>query len=263
MAKIETYAPGSFCWAELATTDPAAAKQFYSEMFGWNALDVPMPQGVYTLFQVDGNDAAAVCNAQPGVPNHWGLYFSVTSADDSAAQVSQAGGKIIAGPFDAHDYGRMAIAQDPEGAVFSLWQAKRSIGATYGGPLGQVMWPELMSADPERAAAFYTRLFGWQTKPETGIAEAQYTEWQHGGRSMGGLLPMKGDQWKGVPPHWSMYVTVADCDERAARATQLGGKLYMPPTDIPNVGRFSVIADPQGAAFNIIHLTTTHQPAAA
>jgi predicted enzyme related to lactoylglutathione lyase len=80
---------------------------------------------------------------------------------------------------------------------------------------------------------------------------------------MGGLLPMKGDQWKGVPPHWSMYVTVANCDERASRAGQLGGKLYMPPTDIPNVGRFSVIADPQGATFNIIHLTATHQPAAA
>ncbi len=170
---------------------------------------------------------------------------------------------MIAAPFDVHDVGRMAVAQDPQGAVFSLWQAKRSIGATYGGPLNQVTWPELATTDPEGAAAFYTGLFGWKIKPETGLAEAQYGEWSNGGASMGGLLPMKGDQWKGVPPHWSMYVTVADCDERASRAGQLGGKVYMPPTDIPNAGRFSVIADPQGATFNIIHLTATHQPATA
>ena len=263
MAKIESYAPGSFCWAELATTDPAAAKHFYGEMFGWTAMDMPMPEGVYTLFQSDGQDAAAVYSAPPGVPVHWGVYFSVVSADESAAKIAPAGGKVIAGPFDVHDVGRMAVAQDPQGAVFSLWQAKRSIGATYGGPLNQVTWPELATTDPEGAAAFYTGLFGWKIKPETGLAEAQYGEWSNGGASMGGLLPMKGDQWKGVPPHWSMYVTVADCDERASRAGQLGGKLYMPPTDIPNVGRFSVIADPQGATFNIIQLTATHQPATA
>ena len=75
MAKIEVYTPGSFCWAELATTDPAAAKQFYGEMFGWTAVDMPMPEGVYTLFQADGNDAAAVYTTRPGVPVHWGVYF--------------------------------------------------------------------------------------------------------------------------------------------------------------------------------------------
>jgi predicted enzyme related to lactoylglutathione lyase len=74
---------------------------------------------------------------------------------------------------------------------------------------------------------------------------------------------MKGAEWQGVPPHWAIYVSVADCDERAARASELGGKLCVPPTDIPNVGRFSVVSDPQGAMFNIIHLTATHQPATA
>ena len=125
------------------------------------------------------------------------------------------------------------------------------------------MWPELASADPERTAAFYTRLFGWKIKPETGIAEAQYGEWQHGGTSMGGLLAHEGRSVEGRAAALGMYVTVADCDERAARATQLGGKLYMPPTDIPNVGRFSVIADPQGATFNIIQMTAMHRPTAA
>lgn len=263
MSRIESYVPGSFCWAELATGDTAGAKQFYAEMFGWSAVDMPMPEGVYTLLKVDGEDAAALCSAQPGVPVHWGVYFSVASADDAAAQIVAAGGQVIAGPFDAHDVGRMAVAQDPQGAVFSIWQAKKSIGATYNGALSKVSWPELATADPAGAAAFYTKVFGWGTKPETGVESAQYTEWVNGGQSMGGMLAMKGDQWAGMPPHWGVYVTVANCDERAAKAAQLGGKLCVPPTDIPNVGRFAVITDPQGATFSIIQMTGMHQPATA
>ena len=263
MPKIESYAPGSFCWADLATTDAAAAKHFYGEMFGWTAVDIPMPEGAYTIFQSGGNDAAAMYPAGPGMPAHWGVYFSVAAADESAAQVEPCGGKLIAGPFDAMDAGRMAVAQDPQGAVFSLWQAKRHIGATHGGPLGQVVWPELATGDPAGAAGFYTRLFGWKTKPETVGADAPYAEWLNQGASIGGLMPMQGDQWQGIPPHWMIYITVADCTDRAARAGQLGGKICVTPRDIPNVGRFSVIFDPQGAAFSIIQMTAVHHPATA
>jgi predicted enzyme related to lactoylglutathione lyase len=261
MSKIESYAPGSFCWAELATSDPAAAKQFYAEMFGWTPVDMPTPNGPYTLLKADGEDAAALYSPPPGVPVHWGVYFAVASADEAAAKIAAAGGKVIAEPFDVMDVGRMAIGQDPQGAMFSVWQAGKHIGATHGGPLNGVGWPELTTPDPAGAAAFYSELFGWGTKPETGVEAAQYTEWQHGGRSMGGMLPMTGEKWTGIPPHWGIYIMVADCDERAAKAAQLGGKLCMPPTDIPNVGRFSVIADPQGAVFSIIHITAMHQTA--
>ena len=125
------------------------------------------------------------------------------------------------------------------------------------------MWPELTTPDPAGAVAFYTRVFGWKTKPETGVAEAQYVEWQNGGRSIGGLMPMRGEEWKGVPPHWMIYITVADCDERVTRAGQLGGKTCVPPMDIPNVGRFSVINDPQGATFSIIQMSAAPHPATA
>src|SRR5438128_1789259 len=107
MGKIESYAPGSFCWAELATSDAAAAKRFYSEMFGWTPVDVPTPQGAYTLLKSGGEDAAALSPAQPGVPVHWGVYFAVASADQTAAQVGPSGGKLITGPFDVMDVGRM------------------------------------------------------------------------------------------------------------------------------------------------------------
>jgi predicted enzyme related to lactoylglutathione lyase len=263
MAKIENHTPGSFCWAELATSDLGGAKKFYNEMFGWTVLEQSVPGGVYVFFQSEGNDAAAIHAAQPGVPTHWGVYFSVAGVDDSAAKIAPSGGKILAGPFDVMDAGRMVVAQDPQGAAFSLWQPKAHIGFTHGGPLNQVCWPELTTPDPAGAVAFYSGLLGWKTKPDTGLDAAQYIEWINGQTHIGGLMPMRGDEWKGIPPHWMVYVSVADCDERAAKAKQLGATICVPPTDIPNVGRFSVITDAQGAVFSLVQLTATGRPVAA
>jgi predicted enzyme related to lactoylglutathione lyase len=253
MAKIESYSPGSFCWAELATTDAADAKRFYGDMFGWSALDHPMPNGVYTMFQLEGDDIGAVYQAPAGVPTNWGVYFAVADVNASAGQITALGGKIAMGPMDIGS-GIMVVAEDPQGAHFSLWQAKRHIGATYAGALGKIVWPELNTADPAGAIAFYGALLGWKTKPETGAETAPYVEWVNNGGSMGGLMPMRGDEWNGVPPHWMIYITVADCDERAEHAAEIGAKVCVPPTDIPNTGRFSVLSDPQGATFSIIRM---------
>jgi uncharacterized protein len=263
MARIESYKPGSFVWSELASSDPAAAKKFYAEMFGWTFVDMPMPQGVYTLFQLDGNDTAALYQAPPGMPPNWGVYFSAPELDEAAAKVPGLGGQIVMPPTDIGPPGRMAIVKDPQGVISSLWQAKAKIGATYGGPLGRVMWPELATTDPAGAVAFYSALLGWKTKPDSGFDTAQYVEWVNDGSSIGGLMPMRGDMWAGIPPHWLIYITVADCDERAAHAASLGAKIRVPPMDIPNVGRFSVISDGQGATFSIIQMTGIHQPASA
>src|SRR5260370_6571209 len=194
MAKIESYAPGSFCWAELATSDVESAKKFYSEMFAWTTVELPGTGGSYIIFRSEGSDAAAMYSAPPGVPTHWGAYFSVANVDESAAKIEPLGGKIIAGPFDVMDAGRMAAVQDPQGAAFSLWQAKRHIGATHGGPLNQVCWPELTTPDPAGAVALYTGLFGWETKPQTGVEFAPYVEWVNGRTGVGGLMPMRGEE---------------------------------------------------------------------
>jgi uncharacterized protein len=261
LAKIESYSPGSFCWAELATSDAAAARKFYTEMFGWTPMDLPMPEGAYTIFQSEGNNAAAMYSAPPGTRPHWQVYFSVADADASAARVTPLGGKNIEGPFDVMQAGRMAVAQDPQGAYFSLWQPKTHIGAAHGGPLNHVCWVELMSPEPAAAVAFYSGLFGWKAKPETGFDKAEYIEWINGGSSFGGLMPMRGEMWKGIPPHWMIYVSVADCDERAARAKELGAQVRVSPTDIPKVGRFSVLTDAQGAVFSLFQFAGMPQPA--
>lgn len=261
MSRIESYPPGSFVWAELATSDPDGAKKFYGEMFGWTAADIPMPEGAYTIYKADENDVGAMYKAPEGVPNHWGAYFSVTDVDAAAARVTALGGKLIAGPFDVSDMGRMANVRDPQGAGFSLWQPKSYAGATHGGPLHNFCWAELMTPDPAGAAVFYSALFGWKTKPESGYDQTDYIEWVNGDRHAGGLFPLRGDTWKGVPPHWMLYVSVADCDERSEKAKQLGAAVRVQPTDIPKVGRFSLISDPQGAYVYLIHLTA--RPAAA
>ena len=263
MSKIQSYGPGSFCWSDLATSDVGAAKSFYAQIFGWTAADFPTPNGVYTIFRSEDNDVAAVYPAFAGMPPHWGVYFAVTNVDESAARIAPLGGTIVMPPGDVGESGRMVVAQDPQGVHFSLWQAKGHIGATHSGPFNRVSWPELATPDPGSAAAFYTSLLGWKTKPESGMESAQYVEWVNDGASIGGMMPMRGEEWKGVPPHWMIYVSVADCDERAARIKQLGGNVCVPPTDIPNVGRFSVVNDPQGATFSIIQMSGIHAPAGA
>jgi uncharacterized protein len=117
MPNVEKHAPGSFCWIELATTDQNAAKPFYTQLFPWSILDQPMgPSGTYTLFQVDGQSAAAAYSMPQAmlaqnIPPHWDLYVSVESADETVKRSTELGGKTLNGPFDVMDYGRLAAKE--------------------------------------------------------------------------------------------------------------------------------------------------------
>jgi predicted enzyme related to lactoylglutathione lyase len=113
---------------------------------------------------------------------------------------------------------------------------------------GAFSWSELITTDVNAAKAFYTRLFGWETT-EMSMPGMTYTIVKAGGKEIGGIMAVPQT---GMPPMWGTYVTVDDVDKIAKTAVQLGGKLLMPPTDIPKVGRFCVIKDPQGAVINAI-----------
>ena len=134
MPEVTSQRPGSFCWIELNTSDSAAAKKFYSDLFGWEAEDTPAgPDMVYTMLRINGLEVGAMCNLQPdqkamGIPPHWMSYVAVESADDAAAKAASLGGTVMAGAFDVMDVGRMAVLQDPQGATFCVWQAKAHIG---------------------------------------------------------------------------------------------------------------------------------------
>ena len=264
MPEVTSHAAGSFCWIELNTSDPGAAKKFYTDLFGWAAEDTPAgPDMVYTMLRLRGLEVGAMCGLQPeqkahGVPPHWMTYISVESADDAASKAASLGGTVLAGAFDVMDVGRMAIIQDPQGATFCVWQAKAHIGAKLVGETGTFGWDELWTTDTGKAAEFYTGLFGWAAKDSgANMAGGGYTEWQLGGQSIGGMMKIQPEMGP-VPPNWLPYFMVEDCDDISSKAAASGGKLFVPPTDIPNVGRFSVIQDPQGATFAIIKLTGPH-----
>jgi len=249
------HAPGSFCWIELMTTDGPGAKKFYSELFGWEGTDNPIgPNMVYTIYNLKGKAVAA--SYQKGeemkeVPTHWASYIAVTNADETAAKAKALGATLAQEPFDAMEHGRMAVIKDPTGAHFCIWQAKSHPGLGLKGETNSLCWNELLTNDTEKAKEFYTKLFGWKTKADTGATP--YTEWINGEEHIGGMMQIQ-PQMGPMPPNWGIYIAVDDCDGKVAKAQSLGAKTYMPPTDIPNVGRFAVLADPQGAVFNIIKL---------
>jgi hypothetical protein len=258
MPEVKSHAPGEYCWIELNTSDVAAAKRFYFDLFDWQAEDEGAGTDMaYTHLQIGGLNIGAMCALQPeslaqGVPPHWMSYMAVENADEAAAKAAALGGTVVMGAFDVMDAGRMAILQDPQGATFCVWQAKASIGiALVGNEIGTFGWNELWTTDCAAATTFYTGLFGWSAKADA--APGGYTEWQLNDQSIGGMMKIQADMGP-VPPNWLPYFLVADCNATAAKAIAGGGKLFVEPMDIPDVGRFSVIADPQGATFAVIML---------
>jgi predicted enzyme related to lactoylglutathione lyase len=241
---------------ELGTSDAAAAKKFYSELFGWHAVDAPAgPNMIYTLLQIEGKNVGALYELNEaqkgqGTPPNWLSYISVSSADETTAKAQQLGGNVMMGPFDVFDLGRMSVLQDPTGAVFAVWQPRSSIGAKLRDELNTFCWNELATKDTAKALEFYKSLFGWGAK----TGDPAYTELQVGDRPMGGMLKIM-PEWGDVPPYWMGYIAVSDCDGIAEKARSLAAHLLVPPTDIPNVGRFATIKDPQGAVFAVIKLT--------
>jgi predicted enzyme related to lactoylglutathione lyase len=252
MPNIDHHPPGTFTWIELATTDQNSAKGFYSSLFGWAIHDTPIgPNEQYTIFRIDGREAAAGYTMRPdeqmmGVPPHWNLYIAVASADESAKQASELGGKVVMPAFDVMDAGRMAVIQDPTGAMFCLWQANRNPGIGVTGVEGTLCWADLNTKDPERAKQFYEGLFGW--KISAGQDNTGYLHLQNGEEYIGGIPPASQFDPK-MPPHWMIYFFVADIDAATKKAEGLGASIHMPPMTIEKVGRMSVVADPQGAVF--------------
>jgi hypothetical protein len=245
--------PGVPNWVDLGTADLFDATRFYTGLFDWTAHVSPEPEaGGYTIFNL-GDRAAA--GAGPtfgeGQPTAWSTYIATDDADAVAARVEAAGGKVLVAPFDVLDQGRMAAFLDQAGAPFSVWQPGSMRGADIFDVPGALTWNELTTRDVEGSTVFYGSVFGWTARTSS-MGGAPYVVFEHGGQIIAGLLPMLGAQWPvDLPPHWMVYFAVADCDEAAARAVALGGRISVRPTDFP-MGRFAVLNDPQGGTFSIL-----------
>lgn len=251
--------PGTFCWFECGSTDAAKAKSFYTSVFGWKTTDMPMPgdAGTYTLLKLGEAEVGGLYKMSgpqfQGVPSHWMTYVTVDDIKESTTRAKSLGGTVVMEPMDVPNVGSMSVVKDPTGAVFSMMQLGGHPGrAQLGMAPGAFGWSELATRDTARAKAFYTELFNWKAKTDDNPS-MPYTEFQVGGTSIGGMMemtPQHGD----ASPRWLPYVMVADCDATVGKVQKHGGKVLVPPTSIPKVGRFSVFLDPAGAALAVIQL---------
>jgi len=257
VADVNSHAPGTFSWPELATTDQKAGVAFYRALFGWELNEQPMgPTEVYSMFQMRGRPVAAAYTMRPeekqmGAPPHWNSYVTVANVDESTKKAQSLGARVFAEPFDVMDAGRMAVLQDPTGAVFQVWQPNRSIGAMILNEPGALCWTELTTSDLRAAETFYTQLFGWTAKRSDPASGMEYTEMSVNGQPGVGMMPKPPQMPAHIPSYWMPYFWVEQVDASAAKAKELGGKLMVPPQDIPKVGRFAIVSDPQGAVFAI------------
>jgi hypothetical protein len=252
MAEFDGYAHGTPCWVDVTSNDMERTTAFYSSLFGWSAEEVPNAGG-YTMYTLRGRYVAAGSPPPPGAegtPPQWTTYLASDDADATAAKIVEAGGTVLVEPFDVFESGRMAIAQDPTGASFGVWQAKEHTGAQLANEPGTLNWNQCQTPDPGRAAEFYAAVFGYGIDEVDVGTEQPFRVLQVEGKPVGGVrepVPQMGSA-----PQWSVTFSVANTDETIAKAQELGGEVLLEPMDLPDIGRIAVLKDPVGALFQVI-----------
>jgi predicted enzyme related to lactoylglutathione lyase len=247
---------GTFCWADLMPGDQDRAIAFYEGVFGWSVDKAGAEFGGYGRAYLDGDRVGGINPAMPGAPAQWLSYFATDDLDGTVATVKANGGSILELQpgqeiMDIPMTGRMAVAVDPTGAVFGLWQETGMAGfEQFGGP-GSFCWTELYSTDAAKSRDFFAALFGYSrgTLSET----SEFTYYQL-------TLPGNDDPTLGVmqdsaaePSHFGSYIQVENADESAAKAVAAGATKGRGPEDTP-FGRLVELTDSEGASIKLMGL---------
>ena len=237
---------GTPCWVDLGAPDVPAAQGFYTSVLDWTYTGGEPEMGGYFVCQRNGQDAAGLGPQQdPAQPPRWNTYLATDDADKTAAAITEAGGSLLVPPMDVGPMGRMALALDPQGQLFGLWQSGLNTGIRIYNEPGALVWNELASPDPEAARRFYAAVFGFRYEAVEG-AEG-YTTFATEGDPLGGLSGLSD----ATAPGWATCFSVADTDGAVRAVETGGGSLRMPATDTP-YGRFAVVRDPWGAEFSVM-----------
>jgi uncharacterized protein len=236
---------GRFVWHDLNSTDIESDKRFYTELLGWEVEVFKPGEMDYQMISANGSQHGGFNASQGGAPSHWLGHVVVDDVDAAAERAKGAGGTVLYGPEDIPEVGRFALVQDPQGGVTSAFTPQGDMPS----PEGVFVWDELMTSDVDGAKRFYGELYGWTTEDMDMGPAGTYTLFKVGESSIAGCL---SNAQNPAPPHW--YPTVAGEDVAATtkKAGELGAQVYMQPTSIPEVGRFSVLGDPTGATIGLI-----------
>jgi uncharacterized protein len=239
---------GTFVWHEHVSSDPEKAKGFYTELFGWGTEVFKPGEIDYAMISAGGKTHGGFSTAMEGAPPpHWLGHIRVDNVDETVEKAKSAGGKLAAGPFDMDEVGKMAIVSDPQGAYVGIYQP-HSEGADAEGVF---VWDELGTNDLDGAQGFYEEVFGWTTN-DMGEDFGGYRIFDRPGGTGQGHAGLMQLQDSAIPPMWTPYIAVDDTDATCAKAQELGAATIVEPMDVPTVGRFAILKDPQGAVFGII-----------
>ncbi|MEV5176023.1 VOC family protein [Streptomyces flaveolus] len=244
--------PGTPCWVSLMVHALDTTEEFYGELFGWEFLPGPQQLGPYVRALLDGREVAGMGQLSPDrrLPVAWTPYFASDDVDQTADTVRLCGGTLAVGPLDAAEAGRMAIASDPSGAVFGIWQGSAQLGTSITGVPGTPVWNELVTFETESVAKFYESVFGYEEEPVVS-ADFDYLTLRLDGRPVAGLHGVGHGLPRDRGPYWRTYFEVADLAETLRQVTGLGGRILKPAHDSPH-GRLATVADPEGAEFTVI-----------
>ena len=258
MTKLVKNKPGDFCWMELITPNLSTSKQFYAKLFGWQTHSHLMPNGgEYTMLNINGDDIVSAFELtdqmrEEGASPDWSSYIYTDDVDATAKEAIKLGGYILHGPFDIMHYGRMAVIQDPSGAIFNLWKPysiaeKQPTKKTHG----MFSWNELLTDDFDRSVLFYSALLGWDILEQEFPGDFKYSIMMNGDEPVAGIMD-KTPACKSLPTNWSVYFTTKNLDKTVHDATELGGKTCCEPVDIENFGRITMLKDPEKVNFSIV-----------
>lgn len=243
---------GTPCWADLGAPDVARARAFYSDVFSWTVEPGGPETGGYSIAEINGRGVAGIGPKMgpPEAPTQWLTYLATSDADRTAARIKGAGGQLIMEAMDIMDVGRMAVAMDPAGAVFGVWQARAFPGAQLVNEPGTVVWNEQMSHDFEASKAFYAAVFGYEYGDMSGDGFS-YATLKVNGKDVGGIGDLHAGGPAGTPAGWRVYFGTQNTDASVARVQGNEGSVLREPIDHP-YGRMSTVADDQGAVFSLL-----------
>jgi hypothetical protein len=243
--------PGTPCWVDVSAGDVGAARLFYEGLFQWQIEDLGPEAMGYVLARKNGRRAAGMGPKQdPNMPSMWTTYIAVEDLDAAAEKVTANGGQLLMPPMDVMDTGRMALAVDPGGALFGIWQAGTTFGVEIANEPGAMIWNENMSRSWEANKAFYAAVFGYEYN-DMSADGFNYATFKVNGADVGGIGELPSDVPDEVPASWSNYFAVENTDEAVDEVVKLGGTVISPAWDTP-FGRMATVTDDQGAAFSVM-----------
>jgi predicted enzyme related to lactoylglutathione lyase len=252
MPTPDTTTTGAPCWVDLMTTDVDRSRDFYGQLFGWEAEEPNAEFGGYFTFTLNGTPVAGCMASQPemGMPV-WSVYLTSKDTAKTVEAAAAHGAQIVAPAMQVGDLGTMAVLADPGGASIGVWQAGLHRGFGVTGEHGAPSWFELHTRDYAKALTFYRSVFEWQTDTVSDTPEFRYTVQTRGGEQLAGVMDSAGFLPDGVPANWAVYFGVDDTDAALARIVSLGGSVVLPAEDTP-YGRLAGAADPNGAQFKLV-----------